>query len=353
VRRTAATRIAFSSLLVAFLASVIRAVEPTPPAAPPSGYRVLRQITVGGEGGWDYAFADSEARRLYVSHGTRVLVFDLDTEKPVGEIPDTPGVHGIAICADLHRGFTSNGAAASVTIFDTRTLAKIGSVQTTGENPDAILYDPASRRVFTFNGRSSNATSIDVATGKATGTIALGGKPEFAVSDGAGRVYVNLEDRSELLELDPRALQVRNRWPLAPCEEPTGLSLDARKRRLFVGCHNRLMAVVDADRGRVLTTLPIGQGVDAAAFDPGTSLAFASNGDGSLTIVHEDGPDTFRVVENVATRRGARTMAIDLKTHRVYLPTADFGPPPTPSSSGRRTRPSIVPGSFRILVVGR
>jgi DNA-binding beta-propeller fold protein YncE len=353
MRRTTAIRTGFSFLAAALTFTPAGAVDRTPSPGSGSGYRVLREIPAGGEGGWDYAFADSDARRLYVSRGTRVLVFDLDSEKPVGEIPDTTGVHGVAIAPDLHRGFTSNGAAGTVTIFDTRTLEKIGSVKTTGENPDAILFDPASRRVFTFNGRSSNATAIDAASGKVEGTIALGGKPEFAASDAAGRVYVNLEDKSELVELDPRALQVRARWPLAPCEEPTGLSMDIKTKRLFVGCHNRQMAVVDADRGRVLTTLPIGQGVDATAFDPGASLAFASNGDGSLTAVREDGPDTFRVIENVVTRRGARTMALDLRTHRLYLPTADFGPPPTPATPGGRTRPSIVPGTFRILVVGR
>jgi DNA-binding beta-propeller fold protein YncE len=340
-------------LFIAVLAIGAFAASGQTPRSATSGYRLLRQIRVGGEGGWDYAFTDSEARRLYVARSTRVLVFDLDTEKPVGEIPDTPGVHGIAVVPGLHRGFTSNGADASSTIFDTRTLARIGSVKTTGQNPDAILYDPASRRVFTFNGRSSNATAIDAATAKVVGTVALGGKPEFAVADGAGRVFVNLEDRSELLELDAAGLEVRSRWPLAPCEEPTGLSIDVKASRLFVGCHNRLMAVVDANHGRVLTTLPIGQGVDATAFDPGTSLAFSSNGEGSLTIVREDGPDSFRVVENVATQRGARTMAIDPKTHRAYLPTADFGPPATPVSAGGRARPSIVPGTFRILVVGR
>ncbi len=317
-----------------------------------SGYRVIDTLRLGGDGGWDYLTFDPASRRLFVSHGTHVMVVDTDTKVAVGDIPDTPGVHGIAIASDLGRGFISNGRGATATIFDLKTLNRIGEVKT-GENPDAILYDRASGRVFTFNGRSGDATAFDAAHGTVTGTIPLGGKPEFAVADGKGRVYVNIEDKSEIVALDAKALQVKSRWPLEPCEEPSGLAFDSEHGRLFTVCRNRLMAVVDAKTGRVVTTLPIGSGVDGAAYDPATGLVFASNGEGTLTIVHEDSPDSFRVVENVPTQAGARTLALDPKTHRVFLSTAQLGPRPAPTAEVPRPRPSIVPGSFVVLVVGR
>lgn len=294
---------------------------------------------------------DSASRRLYVSRGTRVVVLDADSGAAVGEIPGTAGVHGIALAPDSKRGFTSNGRTATVTIFDTGTLAATGEVKVTGENPDAILYDPASRRVFTFNGRGRNATAIDAAAGTVAGTIPLDGKPEFAAADGKGRVFVNIEDKNEVTAIDARALRVEKSWPLPRCEEPTGMAIDAARARLFVVCHSRVMVVMDSNDGHVVATLPIGEGVDAAAFDPGTSLAFASNGEGTLTVVREDGPDSFRVVENAVTQRGARTMALDEKTHRIFLATAEFGPPPAATPEQPRPRPSIVPGSFTILVM--
>lgn len=345
----------FAAVLFAAACAPASAQQPTasPVPPPPSGFHVLRKIPLGGEGGWDYVFADVPARRLYVSHSPKVLVLDLDSGNAVGEISGTRGVHGIAVAPELHRGFTSNGGDSTVTIFDTQTLARISDVKTTGENPDAILYDPTSRRVFAFNGRGANATAIDAATGAVAGTIPLGGRPEFAISDGAGHVYVNIEDKNELVEIDPGALEAKHHWSLAPCDEPTGLAMDLRHRRLFAGCHNRLMTIVDADSGKVVTTLPIGEGVDATAFDPELSLAFASNGDGTVTVVREESPDRFRVLENAATQRGARTMALDAKTHRLFLPTAEFGPPPSPTAERPRPRPSIVPGTFTILVVGR
>lgn len=320
---------------------------------PPSmRYRLLRKIAIGGEGGWDYLTLDGAARRLYVSRGTRVLVLDVDTGALVGEVSGTQGVHGIALAAELHRGFTSNGRTSTVTIFDTRTLATLGEVAATGENPDAILYDRASRRVFTFNGRGKNATAFDAPTGTVAGTIPLDGKPESAAADGEGRVFVNIEDRNEVAEIDSRNLRVEERWPLASCEEPTGMAIDPAHRRLFIGCHNRVMVILDSGSGRVVSTLPIGEGVDATAFDPGTSLAFASNGDATLTVVREENPDSFRVVENVVTQRGARTMALDEKTHRIFLPTAEYGSPPAPTPERPNPRPPIVPGTFSILVVG-
>jgi len=313
-------------------------------AADAPQYRLIQRYTLGGDGGWDYVTFDSAVRRLYIARATRVMVVDADSGRIVGEIPDTPGVHGVAIVSELGRGFTSNGRDNSVTIFDLKTLEAKGKVPT-GEGPDAIIFDPASRRVFTFNGRGKSATAIDVADGKVAGTVPLEGRPEFAVADGKGRVYINIEDKSEVAVLDSRKLTVIARWPLAPCEEPTGIALDQEHKRLFVGCRNRKMAVVNTDNGKVVTTVPIGQGVDAAVFDPATQLAFASNWDGTLTVVHEDSPDKYTVVTNVPTELGARTMALDPKTHNIFLVTAKYQAP----GADRR---SLVPGSFELLVVG-
>jgi YVTN family beta-propeller protein len=325
--------------------------SPGPPAAPPR-YRLLHKIPVGGEGGWDYLTFDSEARRLYVSRGTRVVVLDADSEKTVGEIPGTSGVHGVALVPGARRGFTSNGRSSTVTIFDTGTLAVSAEVKATGENPDAILYDPASSRVFTFNGRGKNATAFDASSGAVAGTIPLDGKPETGASDGKGHVFVNIEDKNEITVIDSRGLRAVSTWPLPGCEEPTGLAIDREHKRLFSVCHSKTMLVLDAENGRVIAALPIGEGVDAAAFDPASSLAFASNGDGTLTVVREDNPSAFRVVENVPTQRGARTMALDEKTHRIFLATAEFGPPPPATPEQPRPRSPVVPGSFTILVVG-
>jgi DNA-binding beta-propeller fold protein YncE len=317
-----------------------------------SGYHVLRRYALGGAGGWDYLLLDPATRRLFVSRGTHVVVVDADSGTLQGEIPNTPGVHGVALAPDLGRGATSNGAGQAVTIFDLRSLKPLARVRTTGGNPDAIVYEPATHYVFTFNGTGQNATAIDVATAGVVGTVALGGKPEAAVAPGDGQIYVNIEDKAELVTLDARSMAVTARWSLAPCEEPTGLALDVAHARLFVGCSNRLMAVVDATHGRVLATLPIGRGVDGTAFDSGTGLAFSSNGEGTVTVVREVTADSFAVVETVATQRGARTVALDPQTHRLYLPTAEFGPTPEPTPEQPRPRPSILPGTFVILVVG-
>ena len=295
----------------------------------------------------DYVAVDSDARRIYVSHGSRVVVFDADSDAVTGEIADTQGVHGIAIASDLGRGFTSNGRANTVTIFDLKTLSNLGTIKA-GTNPDAIVYDAGTKRIFTMNGRSNDATAIDAASGNVVGTLPLGGKPEFAVSDGKGSIFVNIEDKSELVEFDPQKVAVLHRWPLAPCQEPSGLAIDRKNRRLFAGCDNKMMAVVDANSGKVIATPAIGEGVDANGFDPGTNFAFASNGDGTLTVVHEDSPDKFTVVDNVSTKRSARTMGLDLKTHNIYLPAADFNAP----APGER-RGKIKPGSFVLLLVTR
>ena len=317
-----------------------------------SGYHVVTTYKVGGDGGWDYLTTDSDARRIFISRGTHVMVVDADSGKSVGDIADTQGVHGIALAPELGRGFTSNGREGTVSIFDIKTLATSSKVKV-GDNPDAILYDPATKRVFTFNGRSQDSTAIDAATGKVLGTIKLDGKPEFAASDAKGEIFVNIEDKSELVAIDPNKLEVKAKWPLAPCTEPSGLSIDRKHRRLFVGCDNKMMAVVDADSGKVLATPAIGDGVDATTFDAETGLAFASCGaDGVLTVVKEESPGKF-TAENVSTQKGARTLALDAKTHNVFVVTAQFGPRPAATADNPHPRPAILPDSFVVLVVGK
>lgn len=333
-----------SGLFVALLASSAMAAD--------SGYHLIDTYKLGGEGGWDYLTLDSSSRRLYISRATHVIVIDVDWGKPVGDIPDTPGVHGIALAPELGRGFTSNGREGTVTIFDLQSLKTIKKVKA-GENPDAILYDPASKRVFAFNGRSHDATAIDAANGAVVGTIKLEGKPEFAASDGKGEIFVNIEDKSQIDAIDPNKLEVKASWPLAPCEEPSGLAIDRKNRRLFAGCDNKMMAVVDADTGKVIATPAIGEGVDANGFDPETGLAFASCGEGVLTVVKEESPNKFTVVENVTTQPGARTMALDEKTHNVIVVTARFGPPPAPTAENPHPRRTILPDTFVVLVYGR
>jgi len=317
----------------------------------PKSYHLVKKIALGGKGGWDYLTLDSTARRLYVTHATQVIVLDVDTDLVVGVVPNTPGVHGVAIAPELGRGITSNDNASTATIFDLKTLRVLGQVKT-GSNPDAIIYDSFSRKVFTFNGKSNSATVFDAKSAKVFGDIQLGGKPEFAVSDGLGRIYVNLEDKSEVLTLNANRLTIQARSPLAPCSEPTGMSMDRQHRLLFIGCRNQMMAIVNADSGFVKATLPIGSGVDATAFDPATGMAFSSNGNGTLTVIHEDSPDKFSVVNSVMTQRGARTMALDLKTHKLFLVTAKFVTTPAPIPGQPFVRPSIVPGTFVVLILG-
>src|SRR5438270_9975951 len=320
--------------------------------AGPSGYHVAKTYKLGGEGGWDYLTVDSKARRVYISRGTHVMVVDADNATVVGDIPNTNGVHGIAIADDMDKGFVSDGRDGNVTIFDTKTLKVLGTAPA-GKNADAIIYDPASKRVFAFNGSSKDATAIDAKTGTVAGTIALGGKPEFAVADDKGHVFGNIEDTSEIGKFDSNKLNVDNRWKIAPGEEPSGLAMDRKHRRLFSVCSNKLMVVLDADTGQVVTTLPTGAGTDAAGFDPETGYAFSSNGEGTLTVIHEDSPDKFSVVENVATQARARTMALDTKTHQVYLVTAEFGTAPAPTAQQPRPRPPMLPGSFTLLIMSR
>lgn len=311
-------------------------------------YHRVQKITIGGEGGWDYLIADGSSGRVYVSHGTEVDVVDTKSGQVVGKITDLKGVHGIALAPEFGRGFISNGQAGTVTIFDLKTLSKIGADVPAGKNPDAIIYDPGSKRVFAFNGRSSDATAIDAEKGTVAGTVTLEGKPEFAAADGAGHVYVNIEDASKVFDIDSRKLTVEHRWPLAPCDSPSGMSIDAAHRRIFSGCHNKMMAVMDADTGKVVATPPIGNGIDATAFDPGAGLVFNSCGDGTLSVIHEDSPDKYTVVENASTQTGARTMALDTETHHVYLSIAEFEPAPEPAP-GERPRRKMIAGTFGLL----
>lgn len=316
-------------------------------------YSLIARWRLGGTGGWDYVTADPAARRLYVSRSDRVVVLDLDDGKPVGEIAHTDGVHGIAIAPELGRGFTSNGRANSVTAFDTSTLASLGEIHLDdAQNPDAILYEPKTRRVFTFNGRSANASAIDAKTFTVTGTIGLGGKPEFAVADARGRIFVNIQDRHEIAVIDAAAGKVVATWPIKSCDNPTGLALDDEHHRLFSVCQNNSMIVTDSSDGHEVARLPIGAGPDGAAFDAQRGLVFSSNGEGTLTIVHEDDPRHFRVVDNVATQKSARTLALDPKTHRLFLAAAELGPAPPATPEQPHPRQPMVPDSFAILVVG-
>ena len=317
-----------------------------------SGYHLLKKYEIGGDGGWDYLFADSAASRLYVSRSTRVVVLNTETGEVVGEIPNTNGVHGIAIAQEFGRGFTSNGRDNSVTIFDLKTLKAIETVAT-GKNPDAIIFDPASKRVFAFNGTGKSATAIDAATGKVAGTIELSGKPEFATSDGKGMVFVNIEDKNEVIAIDSQKLVVKNHWPIAPGEEASGMAIDLKHHRIFMVCGNKKMIVMDHTSGKVVANVPIGDGSDAAGFDPDLKLAFSSNGAGTLTVIHEDSDSKFTVLDNVETQPGARTMTVDAKTHKVYLAAAKYEPAPAATTQNPRPRPKMIPGSFVILVYGK
>jgi len=297
------------------------------------GYGVSKKISIPGQGSWDYLIADESARRLYVSHGTQVEVLDLDTGALVGKIDHTPGVHGIAIAPELGRGFVSNGQSSTVTVFDLKSLKTIREVAV-GKKPDAIIYDRSSSRVFAFNGDGNSVTAIDAADGNVAGTVNLGGGPEFAVADGTGYVFNNLEDENQVVKIDARKLRVEQRWPTAPCQSPSSLAMDRDNRRLFIGCRSKVMAVMNADTGQVITTLPIGDHVDATAFDPAPRLIFNSNGEGTITVIHQDGPDKYSLVETVKTLPRAKTMALDSKTHKLYLSTAESG-------------------QFEVLVVGK
>jgi DNA-binding beta-propeller fold protein YncE len=300
--------------------------------APSASYSVVKKIPIPGQGGWDYLTVDDSARRLYVSHGTKVEILNLDSGELLGSIP-TKGVHGIALAPEFNHGFISDGKADAVIMFDLGTM-KVQQEMASPRDPDGIIYDPATKRVFAFNGESNNATAIDAASGKVAGTVDLGGGPEFAVADGKGYVFDNLEDESQVVKINARDLRVEQRWPTAPCAKPSSMAMDRANRRLFVGCRSKVMAVMNADTGQVITTLPIGDHVDATAFDPESKLIFNSNGEGTITIIHQDGPDKYSAVETVKTAPRAKTMALDPKTHQLFLSTAESG-------------------QFEVLVVGK
>ncbi len=309
------------------------------------GYKIANRIHLEGAGGWDYLTADAVNNRLFVSHGTMVQVVDLQNSTLLATIDDTKGVHGIALAHDLNKGFISCGRDSSVVIFDLTNFKVLERVKVTGKNPDAILYDPHKKIVFTFNGGSSNSTVIDAKTNKVKATIPLAGKPEFSASNGMGKVYVNIEDKSLVTEINTNTLKVENSWSLVPGEEPSGLALDNKSHRLFMVCSNKLMVVMNALTGKVITTLPIGDRCDGVTFDPASKRVFSSNGDGTMTVVQENDNDTYIVVENVATQKGARTITCNVKTHKLYLPTAEFE-----TATGNR-RPAAKPGSFTILEI--
>lgn len=313
-------------------------------------YRIANKFHVDGDGGWDYLNADESTGRIFISHNTVVNVIDEKDGKLLGTIPDTKGVHGIAIASDLNKAFISNGRDSSVTIIDLTSLAFITKVTVTGQNPDAIIYDPFSHNVFAYNGRTANATVIDGSANKVIATIKLDGKPENSVSDGKGKVYVNIEDKSEISLINSKTNQVEQTWSIAPGEEASGLALDNETHRLFAVCSNKLMIVMDALSGKVITSLPIGNGSDGAAFDPALKRAYSSNGEGTLTVVQEISPDEFKVLENVPTQQGARTITVDKKTHHVFMSTAEYEAA-TPSAGNTNRRPAVKPGTFTILDV--
>ena len=325
------------------LAAAAAALAPT--------YAVTHRVRLGADGGWDYLAVDSGAHRLYISRGTHVQVVNTDNDSLVGDIPNTAGVHGIAIDARSHRGYTSNGRDSSVIVFDTRSLLPLMKVKVPASNPDAIFFDATSRRVFTFNGGSSNATAIDVTRPAVVGTLALGGKPEFMTSDGKGTIFVNIEDTHEIVAFDARTLKIRSRWLLAGCEDPTGQAIDRAHNRLFAVCGNKVMVVINSLTGAAVATVPIGEGSDGVMFDDERQLAISANGEGSMTFVHEDSPDKYTVQQTLPTMPRARTLTIDQRTHKLYTVSAEFGVAPAPTTAIPRPRAPMLAGSFTLLTV--
>jgi len=315
-------------------------------------HKITKKINVAGDGSWDLLTIDEPAQRLYLSHSSVVNVIDLKTYQAIGAIAGTKGVHGIAIASDLNKGFTSNGKDTSVTIFNSNTFEIIDKVKIAGINPDAIIYDAFTHRVFVFNGRSNDATVIDAKTNKVIETIKLSGKPELCINDDKGTIFVNIEDKNSITVIDATTLKIKNVWSIAPGEEPTGLALDLKTNRLFAVCGNKLMAVVNGEDGKVITTLPIGEGCDGVVFDAEKKCIYASNGaDGTITVVKEESENKFKVIETIITQKGAKTIAFSQKTHQLFLPTAEFGEKPQATKENPHPRPSIKANSFTVLVI--
>jgi DNA-binding beta-propeller fold protein YncE len=335
--------VVFSAFTAALLLTGFARKIPVAPG--PSGYHILKTIPVGGTEGWDYLTMDSASRRLYIGRSDHIQVVDVEHGTVVGNVAGLRGTHGMALALDLGRGFTTDGGANTVTIVDLKTLKKIGTVKA-GKDPDSFAYDDVTKRVFIMNSAGNDATAINASDGTIAGTIALGGQPEFVVADGRGKIFINITDKDQIVEVEGRTLKILHRWPIAPCDLPSGLAMDQKNRRLFAACDNQMMAILNADTGKIVATPTIDQDPDAAAFDPETQFAFSSNGgSGTLTIIHEDSPDNFSVVDNVPTQSGARTMAVDTKTHNVLLVTAKRGHGSTASA--------VVPNTFVVLVVGK
>jgi YVTN family beta-propeller protein len=340
-------------IYTAFLILVTCATFASSTAAAPqsgaSGYHVAKKVKLGGTGGWDYLAIDAPKHRLFISRGSHVMVVSTDDGSVLGDIPSIQRSHGIALAPEFNKGFASDGSG-SVLVFDYTTLKTLDTLKT-DKDCDGIIYDSASKRIFTMNGDANTSTAIDASTGKLLANIPLGGGPEFAASDGKGHIFANLEDKSSMVKINAQTLKVEETWPLAPCESPSGLAIDAANERLVVGCHNKFMTFVDGNSGKVLGTVPIGQGVDANRFDPGTGYAFASCGDGTITVAHEDSPDKFSPVDVITTQRGARTMEVDLSTHTIYTVTAEFGATPAATADNPRPRPTMVPDTFTLFVI--
>jgi YVTN family beta-propeller protein len=335
--------------LLAFLLVAAIGVYAAPQAG---GYHVIRRMPVGGDGSWDYLRVDPDAHRIYVSRGTHMMVVDEVSGKVVGDIPDTKGVHGVALAFDLGKGYTSNGGSNSVSVVDLKTLKTLSEIKIEGGNPDSIIYDPVTKRVFTFNGKTNDSTAIDTASGKVVGTVALGGKPEEPGLDGKGNVFVNIEDKSSITEFDAKTLAIKGTWPLAPCEGPSALAVDTAHRRLFVAC-DKVMVVINADNGKVVASPPIGGDPDGNGYDPATGMLFAACREGLVSVIHQDSADKYSVVGNITTQFGTRTMTMDPKTGHVFTVTADFKPAAAPTADNPKPRPEMIAGSFVILEIGK
>ena len=333
--------------------SAFAAVAITAEPVRAQGYHLINKLAVGGDGGWDYIYLDSPGRRLYITRGTHVMVLDVDTDKVIGDIPDLNGIHGVAIDHKSGYGFISNGKANSVVMFDLKTLAKTKEIPV-GQGPDAIIYDPSTNRVFTFEGHGKSFTAIDGSNGNVVNTVSLSGKPEFPVSDGKGHIYDNLEDMSQVVAINSSTLAIENTWPIAPGDSPSGISYDGGTNRVFSVCDNQLLTVLDPSTGKVVTTLPLGNGPDACAYDPGDKTLYSPNGkDGTMSVYHVDGKDKFTLVTTFPTQLGARTMAVDLKTHHVFTVTATPLPPDPNTPAGTKPKKAFVPGSFVVLEFGK